>query len=135
MGITSGYCTVGNFGSDSRMEYTIIGNQVNLASRLESNAQPGQILMSEETYTLVRSHFAAEEQPALQVKGISKPVRAWRVVGPVQAESTAATAADAVARSGTGYAVQVDPGAVPADERARVERALREALDALKRQG
>lgn len=53
-GITTGYCTVGNFGSKSRMDYTIIGNQVNIASRLESNAKPDQILISHETFSYKR---------------------------------------------------------------------------------
>ncbi|HET8706430.1 MAG TPA: adenylate/guanylate cyclase domain-containing protein, partial [Pseudomonadales bacterium] len=53
MGINSGYCTVGNFGSESRMDYTIIGKEVNLASRLENVAEPNGIVLSESTYLLV----------------------------------------------------------------------------------
>src|SRR6185369_12154750 len=54
MGINTGYCDVGNFGSDLRMDYTIIGVEVNRAARLEQAADPGGVLISKETYGLVR---------------------------------------------------------------------------------
>ena len=53
IGINTGYCNVGNFGSENRLDYTIIGGEVNLASRLESNAMTGQILISQETLSLI----------------------------------------------------------------------------------
>lgn len=81
VGINTGYCTVGNFGSEDRMDYTIIGGQVNLASRLQAHAGPGGILLSHETYSLVKDSITAEEQAPLQVKGFSKPVRNYKVVG------------------------------------------------------
>ncbi|MDI1275623.1 adenylate/guanylate cyclase domain-containing protein, partial [Polaromonas sp.] len=54
IGINSGFCDVGNFGSSLRMEYTIIGREVNLAARLEQAAEPGEILISSETHALVQ---------------------------------------------------------------------------------
>jgi class 3 adenylate cyclase len=81
IGINTGYCTVGNFGSEDRMDYTIIGNEVNLAARLQSHAEIGGILMANETYSLVKDTVLTEEQDAISVKGIAKPVRTYKVVG------------------------------------------------------
>ena len=81
IGINTGYCTVGNFGSEERMDYTIVGGEVNLAARLEALAVAGGILMAAETYSLVKDWLRAEEQEAITVKGFSKPVRTFSVQG------------------------------------------------------
>jgi PAS domain S-box-containing protein len=81
MAINSGYCTVGNFGSEDRMDYTIIGNEVNLASRLQSHAEPGSILITHETYSLVRNVAQAQEQKPVQVRGFADPIRNYKIVG------------------------------------------------------
>ena len=80
IGISTGYCTVGNFGSDVRMDYTIIGNEVNLASRLQSHAEPGSILISHETYSFVKDIVLAEERKPIQAKGFARPVRNYKVL-------------------------------------------------------
>ena len=81
IGISTGFCTVGNFGSQDRMDYTIIGNKVNLAARLESHAESGGILLAHETISLVKDIVMVEERPPLTVKGFVKPVRNYKVVG------------------------------------------------------
>jgi class 3 adenylate cyclase len=74
MGINTGFCNVGNFGSADRMDYTIIGAEANLAARLQSIAEPGHIVISYETYALVRESVSAHPLPAISMKGISREV-------------------------------------------------------------
>jgi PAS domain S-box-containing protein len=81
MAINSGYCTVGNFGSEDRMDYTIIGNEVNLASRLQSHAEPGSILITHETYSLVKNVAQAREQKPVHVRGFADPIRNYKILG------------------------------------------------------
>jgi len=82
MGISTGYCTVGNFGSEDRMDYTIIGGTVNAASRLEAQAPPGDILISYETFAMVNEKIRCEIHGEIEVKGIAYPVAAYRVIEP-----------------------------------------------------
>ncbi len=81
MGICTGYCTVGNFGSRDRLDYTIIGNEVNLAARLETAAEPGSILLAHETNALVQDLVLTEEQPPMTVKGFARPINNFKVAG------------------------------------------------------
>jgi class 3 adenylate cyclase len=80
MGIHTGYCTVGNFGSDERMDYTIIGTTVNLAARLEERAQPGGILISYETWAQVSDQIHCEEAGSIEVHGLPYPVSVYRAI-------------------------------------------------------
>ena len=81
IGINTGYCTVGNFGSEDRMDYTIIGNEVNLAARLQTHAGLGEIVIAHETYSLVNDTVRAKEQQPTTVKGFAKPVRNYVISG------------------------------------------------------
>jgi len=81
MGMNTGYCNVGNFGSDDRMDYTIIGAEANLAARLQSIAEPGHIVVGYETYALVRDILVADALPPITMKGISREVVPYAVEG------------------------------------------------------
>jgi adenylate cyclase len=80
MGINTGVCTVGNFGSEDRMDYTIVGGDVNLAARLESACPPSEILISYATHAHVKDVICCEEHGHIDVKGIAYPVATYRVV-------------------------------------------------------
>ncbi|WP_196157382.1 adenylate/guanylate cyclase domain-containing protein [Reinekea sp. G2M2-21] len=80
MGINTGYCTVGNFGAETRMDYTLLGKEVNLASRLESSAEPSEILISYETYSLVQDRILCREKGQIKAKGFSRPIPVYQVV-------------------------------------------------------
>ena len=80
-GINTGFCTVGNFGSAERLEYTIIGAPVNLASRLQTAADPDQVLVSHETWSLIRERFYCIKRKPLALKGIPYPVPTYQEIG------------------------------------------------------
>jgi class 3 adenylate cyclase len=80
IGINTGYMTVGNIGSDMHRDYTVIGNQVNIAARLESRAEAGEILIGQRTYSRVNTIVDAIEVGDIQVKGIRTPVPTYRVI-------------------------------------------------------
>ncbi len=79
IGVASGSCTVGNFGSRQQLTYTVLGSTVNVAARLEAAAQPGEVLISQETYDMVLHAFRCTPQPELYVKGIARPLQTYVV--------------------------------------------------------
>ena len=81
IGVTTGVVTAGNIGSPKRIDYTVVGDAVNVSSRLCGNAQPGQILISEATVAEVNSLFQLKPLEALQLKGKSRPLPVFSVLG------------------------------------------------------
>lgn len=125
MGINTGYCNVGNFGSAERMDYTIIGAEANLAARLQSIAEPGTVVMSYETYALVRGVVAAHPLAPIHMKGIAREVEPYLVDGVVERNESSTLFSD----SGGGLELYLDVEAV--DDPARIKALLTRALRAL----
>ncbi|MGV6825990.1 MAG: adenylate/guanylate cyclase domain-containing protein [bacterium] len=80
MGLNTGFCVVGNFGTENRLDYTLLGTEVNLASRLESAAAAGEILISHETYSLCKDTIYCVEKGEIDVKGYQHPVKVYSAV-------------------------------------------------------
>ena len=89
-GISTGYCTVGNFGSVQRVDYTVLGSPVNLAARLEAACGPQEILVSPETKSLVAKVFKFEEKKPIKLKGFSETVKPYKLIINDQKEKTVA---------------------------------------------
>jgi class 3 adenylate cyclase/tetratricopeptide (TPR) repeat protein len=81
VGIHVGEVVAAHLGSGGRLQYTVLGDTVNVASRLEGQAEPGSVLVSEAVYRRVEHHFEAEEVPPLTLKGKAEPVRGFRIGG------------------------------------------------------
>lgn len=80
MGISTGYCHVGNYGAVHRMAYTIVGRDANLAARLQGAAEIDEILISDDTYKLIKSNYLCAPKEPMELKGIQELVKTWQVM-------------------------------------------------------
>jgi class 3 adenylate cyclase len=130
MGINSGFCNVGNFGSADRMDYTIIGAEANLAARLQSIAEPGTIVMSYDTYAMVRDMVVANPLPPITMKGISRDVVPYVVQGVVDGSGNDVRI---FSEHASGLDFYLDPSMIDAGRAEHIRRLLQSALQALEK--
>jgi adenylate cyclase len=129
MGINTGYCNVGNFGSDDRMDYTLIGAEANLAARLESIAEPGGIVLSFETFSLVRDDVKAQPMAPIKLKGISRKIIPYAVED-ILGEKVGSEIGIIEAHSDR-LKLYLDLDAIDANEQKEIEKALQSALSSV----
>jgi class 3 adenylate cyclase len=130
MGINTGFCNVGNFGSADRMDYTIIGAEANLAARLQSIAEPDSIVMSFETYALTRDMVTANPLPAITMKGISREVVPYAVTGVIDPDGNSFQIFN---EHQTGLDFYLDPSMMDASRAEHVKKLLQNALKTLEK--
>jgi adenylate cyclase len=123
MGINTGYCNVGNFGSDDRMDYTIIGAEANLAARLQSIAPAGGIMLSYEAYAHVKDIVDAAPTEPIHMKGISREVVPYLVNRSAKVTAPAGAQIDE-----DGLSLELDLSHMDPARAARLSARLRAAL-------
>lgn len=127
IGVNTGFCTVGNFGSEDRLDYTIVGGAVNAAARLEATAVPDQIQISHSTYSLVKDVFYCRPIGDINVKGISHQLRTYEVMGEFKNLGPDQSIVSEIG----DFKMSLDPNSLDADGAQQAREALQSALAAL----
>ncbi|GJI92522.1 adenylate/guanylate cyclase domain-containing protein [Duganella hordei] len=131
MGVNTGFCNVGNFGSNDRMDYTILGAEANLAARLQSIAPAGGIVVSYETYALVRDIVAGHALAPVSMKGIAREVVPYAIDGMLDEDGSTL---QVFSEHSDGLDLYLDMGRIDADAAKNLRGVLRQAITALDRQ-
>ena len=129
IGINSGFATVGNFGSDDRLDYTIVGGNVNLASRLESAASADNILISHSTYSLIKDEILCVEREEVTAKGLAYPVRTYEVINAI---SDVNAGDNSMQTALEGFNINIDFNKLSYTARLEAKEILQKAISKLK---
>ncbi len=124
-----GDCVMVFFGDPSSQDYTIIGREVNLASRLESASEAGEILISHETYSLVKDVIMCRDKGQITVKGFSRPVQIYQVV---DFRRDLGASSSYVEHELPGFSMYLDTNGIQNFDKDRVVEALQQAAEKLK---
>jgi len=130
MGINTGFCTVGNFGTENRLDYTLLGTEVNKASRLESSCEPGEILVSAATHELIKDVVYCQPRGFIRLKGFKQPVEAFRVV---DLRANLGREDLCIDKATEGFTIYMDVDTIPHMQKQRVMASLEEAYEQLRR--
>lgn len=131
MGINTGYCTVGTFGTRHHLDYTALGAHVNLASRLESAASPGEILITHESWSLIKDVILCQDKGEITVKGFSHPIKVYQVI---DFRKNLGKQQNYVEETAEGFSMYLDIDKLRNYDRERIVKTLESATTTLKNQ-